>query len=459
MVKSGGARRSFAGGSVVGHIVRMSVPMMLAQLVNILYNVVDRIYISNIPGTGSFALAGVGVAMPVISLVTAFTGLLGQGGVPLCSMARGRGDNEEAQRCLGHAFVLLLGAAAILMAVVWGFMVPLLRLFGATAETGIYAESYLRVYMIGAPFAMLGLGLNGYINAQGFPRRGMMTVLLGALSNILLDPLFIFALDMGVAGAAWATVLSQLLSAVCCLSFLFGKKAELRLRPGGFVLRGSMVKAMLGLGITNFVMQFTNVLVQTACNRQLIAWGSELHLSAFVIINSLRLIFVEIVMGFCHGMQPVLGFNYGAGEKERVLRCIRYSAAISVTLGVLLCAAIWFFPRQIIGIFTSDPALMTVAQHSVQIYFCGFFFMSLQGIGQNTFLSLGQAKKAVFFALLRKAFLVVPLTLLLPGLGFGVDGVFWSEPISDTVSGCVAFATMLLTVYFPIRRQYKEELQ
>lgn len=455
MVKTASAR-NFAEGSVMGHIVRMSVPMMVAQLVNILYNVVDRVYISNIPGTGSLALAGVGVALPVVSLVTAFTGLLGQGGVPLCSMARGRGDTVGAERCLGHAFVLLLGAAAILMAGIWGFMAPVLRLFGATAETEVYAESYLRVYMLGTPLAMLSLGLNGYINAQGFPRRGMMTVLLGAVSNIVLDPVFIFVFDMGVAGAAWATVLSQLLSAVWCLCFLFGKKAELRLRPAGFALRGEVVKAMLGLGITNFVMQFTNVLVQTACNRQLIAWGTELHLSAFVIINSLRLVFFEIVMGFCHGMQPVLGFNYGAREWERVLRCIRYAVILSLSMSLVLCAAIQIFPRPIIRIFTADEALMEVARRSVQIYFCGFFFMAFQGVAQNTFLSLGQGKKGIFFALLRKAFLVVPLVLWLPGLGLGVDGVFWSEPISDVLGGTASFVTMLLTVYFPIRKEVRQ---
>lgn len=455
MVKKVTAGRNFAEGSVVGHIVRMSVPMMVAQLVNVLYNVVDRIYISNMPRSGSLALAGVGVAMPVISLITAFSALLGQGGVPLCSMARGRGDREAAESYLGHSFVLLLIASLLLMGLGWGFMRPILRLFGATADTMGFAADYLRVYLIGTPFAMLSLGLNGYINAQGFPRRGMMTVLLGAVCNILLDPLFIFVFDMGVAGAAWATVISQILSAVWCLAFLGGRRAELRLHRGAFRLCGSTVRAILGLGVTGFCMQLTNALVQTVCNRQLIDWGSELHLSAFVIINSIRLVFMELVMGFSHGMQPVLGFNHGAGEKARELECIRYSSAISMALSLLLWVLLLCFPEPIIRIFTADERLIAVSLRSVRIYFCGFFFLSFQAVGQSTFLGLGQAKKAVFFSLLRKAILVVPLVLWLPGLGLGVDGVFWSEPISDVLGGAASFITMLLTVYFPTRKEVR----
>ena len=230
MVKNTPAARNFAQGSVALHIVRMSLPMMAAQLVNILYNVVDRIYIGNIPDHGSLALAGVGVAMPVISVVTAFAALLGQGGVPLCSIARGRGDREEAESYLAHSFRLLLLASVALMALCLVFMDEVLRLFGATAETMDFAADYLGPYMVGTPFAMLSLGLNGYINSQGFPRRGMLTVLLGAVCNIALDPIFIFWLDMGVAGAAWATVISQLVSALWCLAFLCGSKAELRIR-------------------------------------------------------------------------------------------------------------------------------------------------------------------------------------------------------------------------------------
>ena len=459
MVKNSNTQRNFAEGSVLGHVIRMSVPMMVAQLVNVLYNVVDRVYISNIPATGSLALAGVGVSMPVITLITAFIGLLGQGGVPLCSMARGRGDRPAAESYLGHAFVLLLMVSVLLMGLIWGFIEPVLIIFGATADTMSYARDYLGVYMVGTPFAMLSLGLNGYINAQGFPRRGMGTVLLGAVSNIVLDPIFIFALDMGVAGAAWATVISQCISALWCLSFLSGKKAELRLRRGIFTLNAATIRAMLSLGVTNFFVQFTNALVQTVCNRQLIAWGSELHLSAFVIINSLRLVFMEIVLGFCHGMQPVLGYNYGAGEKRRVLECIRFSAIISMLLAVLLWALIILFPEPIIRIFTSDAELIELTRHCSQIYFCGVFLMSLQGVGQNTFMGLGKARKAVFFSLLRKAFIVAPLTLWLPGLGLGVDGVFWSEPISDLLGGGATFITMLFTVYIPIRRQCKEENQ
>ena len=457
MVKNSNTQRNFAEGSVAGHIVRMSVPMMVAQLVNVLYNVVDRVYISNIPATGSLALAGVGVAMPVITVVTAFTALLAQGGVSLCSIARGRGDREAAERYLGNAFVMLLIASVVLMSLVWGFMRPILRIFGATADTIGFASAYLGVYMSGTPFAMLSLGLNGYINSQGFPRRGMVTVLLGAVSNIVLDPIFIFALDMGVTGAAWATVISQCLSATWCLSFLRSEKAELRLRRRSMGLRRETVAAMLGLGVTGFCMQITNALVQTVFNRQLVVWGGELYLSAFVIINSVRLVFMELVLGFCQGMQPVLGFNYGAGKKKRMLESIRFAACVAIGLAVLLWALIVLIPEPIIRIFTADEELIAVALPSLQIYFFGFFLLSMQSVGQNTFLALGQAKKAVFFSLLRKAVIVAPLVMLLPRLGLGVNGVFWSEPISDLLGGGICFTAMLLTVYFPTARQYKEE--
>ena len=448
----------FTQGTVPAVVMRMALPLMAAQLVNVLYNIVDRIYIGHIAGVGSTALTGVGVALPVITIVSAFAGLFGEGGGPLCSIARGRGDREAASRVMGNAFTLLLLASAVLLAAARAAMEPVLLAFGASEETLGYAEQYLGLYLWGTPFVFIALGMNVYINAQGLASRGMVTVLLGAAANIVLDPLFIFTFGMGVRGAAVATVISQGLSAGWCLAVLRGRRAVLELSGRTMALRGRVVKGILSLGVTNFVMGVTNSLIQAVANRELGLYGGDLYVGAITVINSLRTVFNELIHGFGAGLQPVIGYNYGAGEKKRVLECVRFSTLGAVSFALAVWGVFMAVPEPLIRLFTPDDALVAVAVPAVRIYFCGFSFMSLQFVAQNTFQGLGRAKYAIFFSLLRKVVLVVPLMMLLPRLwGLGAYGVYWSEPVSDLLGGGAAFITMLLTVCRPIRRELREE--
>ena len=449
----------FTQGSVPSVVMRMSIPLILAELVNVLYNIVDRIYIGHIPGTGAAALTGVGITLPVITIFSAFAGLFGQGGAPLFSIARGRGDTEEAGCIMGNALSLLLMSSVILMILLQLISRPLLLALGGGDNTIGYALAYLHVYLMGTPLVFITLGMNPYVNAQGFARRGMMTVMLGALTNIVLDPVFIFALGMGVRGAALATVLSQAVSALWCVSFLRGKKSVLPLRRQYMPLRRRVVARIVSMGVANFIAQGTNSMNQALANRQLSLFGGELFIGAMTIINALRTAIIEIIRGTGSGVQPVLGFNYGAGEKKRVLECIRF--AVTVCVGVMLVAWIVFelVPAPFVRIFTNDEDLIAVAIPAVRIYFCGNCFMALQSVGQSIFQGLGRAKYAVTFSLLRKVVIVMPLMLILPRLwNLGAWGVFWSEPVSDLLGGGACFITMLLTVYRPIARELSEEM-
>ena len=450
-------KNDFTQGKIPSVILSMAVPLILAQLVNVLYNIVDRIYIGHIPGMGGLALTGVGIALPVITILSAFAGLFGQGGAPLFSIARGRGHLEEAGRIMGNSLSMLLISSVVLTGVTYLSARPVLMVLGATESTIGHALDYLRVYITGTPCVFLTLGMNPYINAQGFPRRGMGTVMLGAAANIVLDPVFIFALSMGVRGAALATVLSQLLSAVWCMSFLLGKRAIVPLRREYLAVRRRIVGRIMSLGITNFVMMGTNSVIQGVANAQLGLHGGDLWVGAMTIVNALRTVFSEIIHGLSAGTQPVLGFNYGAGAKRRVLEGIRFNTA----LGIGISAAVWIafvvFPEPFVRIFTTEENLIAVAVPAVRIYFCGSCFMALQFAAQSVFQGLGRAKNAITFSLLRKIVIVVPLMLLLPRWGLGAGGVFWSEPISDLLGGGAAFITMLLTVYRPIARELREE--
>lgn len=435
----------------------MALPLIAAQLVNVLYNIVDRIYIGHIEGIGSMALTGVGIALPVITILSAFAGLFGQGGAPLFSIARGRGDTDEAERIMGNSMTMLLGTSVILTVITGLFQRPILSVLGAGANTIGYAYDYLNIYLIGTPFVFITLGMNPYINAQGFPKRGMLTVMLGAAANILLDPLFIFTFGMGVAGAALATVISQALSMIWCLSFLCGKKAVLNIRREKMGLRVNIVKRILSMGITNFVMMGTNSVIQAVANTQLGLFGGDLYVGAMTIVNSLRTVFNEVIHGLTQGLQPVLGYNYGAGAKKRVLEGIRFGAFGGLAIAAAVFVAFVFFTGPFVRIFNQDTELIAVAVPAVRIYFCGSMFMVLQFAGQCVFQGLGRAKYAITFSLLRKIVIVTPLMLLLPRWGLGANGVFWSEPISDLVGGLATFVTMLLTVYRPIAKELKEE--
>ena len=427
------------------NILQMALPMTVAQLINILYNIVDRMYLGRLPG--HLSLTGLGLCLPIISILMGFANLCGMGGAPLCSIHRGKGENEEAERILGNSFALLLLFGAGLTALGLAFRRPILYLFGASDLTFPYANDYLTIYLLGTLFVMIGLGMNPFINAQGFSRMGMMTVAPGAAVNIVLDPIFIFALDMGVRGAALATVLAQGCSALWVLKFLTGRRALLRLRWNTLRLQAARVRRILALGTSGFVMSMTNSLVQVLCNASLQHYGGDLYVGVMTVINSIREVVSMPVQGITNGCQPVLGYNYGAGEYERVRRGIRFTTVLTVGYSVAAWALVMAVPELLIRIFNDEPELIAAGIPAFRLYFAAFFCMSFQFIGQSVFVGLGRSRSAVFFSLLRKAFIVAPLTLLLPGLGMGVDGVFAAEPVSNVLGGLACLLTMYVTVY------------
>lgn len=436
----------FSSGEVYKHIVRMAIPMTIAQLVQVIYNIVDRIYIGHLPDASSLALTGLGITFPVITLIAAFTNLFGNGGAPLCSIERGKGDEKRAERIMGVTFLCLLCVSLLAMAIGYGFMKPLLYLFGASDDSYGYAADYLRIYLLGTPFVMAGTGMNGFINSQGFGKIGMVTVVAGAVFNIILDPLFIFVLDMGIKGAAIATVISQFISAVWVIAFLNGRKTILKIKKTNMVFDGRIIKEVVGLGLSGFFVEATNGAVQIACNSTLKIFGGDIYVGIMTAVNSVRDLFTLPVRGITSGAQPVIGFNYGAKKADRVKSGIKFMVIISAVYTLVAWIVVLSIPEMLIGIFNSEAALVELGTPALKIYFFGFIFMALQFSGQSTFVALGQSKHAIFFSLLRKIVIVVPFTLLLPHIGFGVDGVFMAEPISNIVGGIACFTTMCFTV-------------
>lgn len=456
-MKKSGQKIDFSRGPVWKCILAQAVPLTIAQLVQLLYNVVDRIYIGHIGDGDSIALTGVGLTFPVVTLIMAFTALFGMGGVPLFSMARGAGETEKAGKILGNSFALLLVSSVILTMIGYLFHRPILFAFGASEESFVYANEYLRIYLIGTVFSMLTTGMNGYINAQGFPRIGMLSVILGALVNIILDPVFIFGLDMGVSGAALATILSQAVSAVWVLGFLFGKKAIVPLKVANIGINAGITKDIFKLGMANFIMQGTNCLVQVACNSTLQTYGGDVYVGIMTVANSVREICVLPINGIVNGAQPVISFNYGAKLYERVKSGIRFNTLIGSVYTLFAWLLIVLFPRVWFDLFSDDVVMREIGIGALKLYFFGFVFMALQFAGQSTFQALGDAKHAIFFSLLRKAIIVVPLTLLLPMAGFGVNGVFLAEPISNVIGGIACYLTMRMTIYRRLERELAKE--
>ncbi len=445
-------KNDFSQGSIPGNIMKLALPMTAAQLVNVLYSVVDRIYLGHLPDSDHLALTGIGVAMPIITILMGFANLCGTGGAPLCSISRGEGDDEEAERILGNSFTLLLilGVLSTAFFLIW--KEPILYLFGASDATFPYADGYMTIYLCGTLFVMISLGMNPFINAQGFGRTGMMTVLLGAAANIILDPILIFGLHMGVQGAALATIISQGLSAAWVLAFLIGKKAILRLKLPCLKLELGRVKRIVALGLSGFFVNLTNSLVQVVCNATLQAYGGDPYVGVMTIINSLREVFIMPVHGLTNGSQPVEGYNYGARKYERVRESIRFSVGITVVYSALFWAVAMAFPGALIRIFNDSPDIIAIGVPALRIYFGMFLFMSLQLAGQGVFTGLGRSKQAVFFSLLRKAIINAPLTVLLPLWGMGTTGVFAAEAVSQLVGGLACFITMYFTVYRPLGR-------
>ncbi len=451
--KNTSGRIDFSKGPVWKCIVAQAIPLTIAQLVQLLYNVVDRIYLGHMGDGESLALTGVGLTFPIVTLIMAFTALFGNGGVPLFSMERGKGNEENAGEIMGNSIALLLVSSVLLTGLGYAFHKPILFAFGASEASFVYASQYLNIYLIGTVFSMITTGMNGYINAQGFPRIGMFSIIIGAVVNILLDPLFIFVFDMGVPGAALATIISQAFSAVWVLCFLFGKKAVVPLKLFNIKIKKKTTIDILRLGTANFIMQGTNCAVQVACNATLQSYGGDLYVGIMTVANSVREIVMLPVHGIVHGAQPVISFNYGAKEYKRAKSGIRFNTWVGAVYTMVAWILIIVAPRFWFGIFSDDTSMMAAGAEMLKLYFFGFAFMAFQFAGQSAFQALGDAKHAIFFSLLRKAIIVVPLTLLLPMVGFGVKGVFLAEPISNIVGGCACYLTMRMTIYKELEKK------
>ena len=425
-------------------LLKLSVPAITAQLVNVLYNIVDRAYIGNIPETGAQAIAGLGITMPIIVLIMAFSSLVGMGGAPLASMRLGAKDDEGAQRILNNCFAMVLGVAVVLTVLCEALAVPLLRAFGASAATLPFALEYLRIYAAGTVFVMITLGMNSFINCQGFSAVGMWTVIIGAALNIALDPLFIFVLGMGVRGAALATILSQGVSCLWVLLFLTGKKTRIRLKPAMMKPERAIVGRVLGLGVSPFVMQSTESLVQIVINTGLARYSGDLAVASMTIITSIVMVLNMPLQGLGQGAQPILSYNYGAKNIDRVKKTFRLLITLTLSFSTLMCLLVELFPGVFIRIFSSDAELIELTCRVIRIFIAGFFAMGAQFAVQQMFLSVGQAKSSVFIAMLRKIVLLIPLALILPRLfGMGALGIYIAEPIADFTCAsisCILFA-------------------
>ncbi len=442
------SKNDFSQGSVIKNILRLALPMTLAQLINVLYNIVDRIYIGRIPKDATMALTGLGLCLPIISMVIAFANLFGMGGAPLCSIQRGKGNEQEAEAIMGNSFVMMVFCGLILTILGLTLKRPMLYLFGASETTISYADSYITIYLLGSVFVMVGLGMNSFINSQGFGKIGMLTVLLGAVTNIILDPIFIFSLNLGVQGAAWATIISQGLSALWIIRFLTGNKAILKLRKQSFPLKRQRILDIIGLGLSGFTMSITNSLVQIMYNASLARFGGDLYIGIMTVINSVREIISLPINGLTNSAQPVMGYNYGAGEYKRVKKAVIFMSLVSVIYTTIMWSLVHGFPEFFIRIFNHEGDLVESGIPAMQIYYFGFFMMSLQFAGQSVFVALGKSKNAVFFSIFRKVIIVIPLILILPNLfHLGVHGIFMAEPVSNFVGGLACYGTMLKTVW------------
>ena len=442
-------RIDFEHGTITGNILGAALPMLVAQLLSLLYNIVDRIYIARIPDVGTTALGAVGLCFPIIVIITAFSNLFGSGGAPLFSISRGGGDTKKAGQIMNTSFTMLCAGALVLMAAGLLFAAPILKLFGASDAALPYAYPYLMIYLLGTLPSMIATGMNPFINAQGYSAIGMFSVTIGAVANLILDPLFIFALGFGVQGAAIATVLSQCLSAGFVLFFLMGK-AELKVR----LLHKDEIprcvdhaKNIVSLGTAGFIMQLTNSLVSICCNNVLSVTGGSIYISVMTIISSVRQLVETPIHALTEGSSPIISYNYGARRAAHVRKAGVVMSAMVFAYTAVMWSVIILFPGTLIGVFSSDAELIADCIPTLKLYFSAFIFMDLQYIGQAVFRSLNKQRQAIFFSLLRKVFIVVPLTYLLPfAFHMGTDGVFLAEPVSNVIGGSLCFIVMLCTV-------------
>ena len=432
------------GTAPIGRLMlKLAVPAVAAQFINMLYNIVDRIYIGHIPEVGDLALTGVGVTFPIITLVSAFAAFAGQGGAPLAAIQLGAGKKDQAERILGNSLALLLMTAAVLTVGFSAFKEPILRAFGASDATIGYASSYIGIYLLGTVFVQLALGLNTFISAQGKAMTAMLSVLIGAVLNLVLDPLLIFGLGLGVKGAALATIFSQAVSAAWVLRFLTGPKSGLHIRRANLRPSGKVMARIAGLGIAPFIMQSTESLVSITLNSGLQHFGGDLYVGTITILQSVMQMFMLPMQGISQGSQPIISYNFGAKNYRRVRQTARLLLKVCCTFTVLACLVGCFGSRWLARLFTPDADLVRLTALVARIYFAGIWAFGMQMACQCCFMGMGQAKISLFLALLRKVILLVPLAILLPRLTGSVFGIYAAEPIADILASCTAITLFL----------------
>lgn len=441
-------KKEMLGSAPIGKLLlRLAFPTVLAQLINMLYNVVDRIYIGHMPEVGDLALTGVGVCMPIIMIVSAFAALVSAGGAPRASIFMGKKDMESAEKTLGGCFGLQIITSAILTVLLLVFSEDLLLAFGASENTIGYAASYMSVYAIGTLFVQLTLGMNAFISAQGFTGTAMISVAVGAVSNIILDPIFIYGLDMGVRGAALATVLSQALSSVWIIAFLCGKRTALRLRVKNFVPLPKIVLPCVALGTASFIMQASESVIAVCFNSSLLAYGGDIAVGAMTILTGVMQFAMLPAQGIAQGAQPILSYNYGARNVERVKKTYKILLKTCLIYSIAVWAAVMLFPQAFVSVFTPEPSLISFASRALRIYFAGMVLFGIQIACQMTFVSLGNALASVTVAVVRKFVLLLPLIYIMPSLlNDRTLGVYMAEPIADVVA--VTFTAILFAFQF-----------
>lgn len=441
--------KGFLGTEPVGKLLwKLALPTVAAQIINMLYNIVDRIYIGHIPEIGAMALTGVGVCMPLIMIVTAFAAFAGYGGAPRASIFMGKEDYDSAEKTLGNAFVLQVFISAVLTAILLIWNRDFLMAFGASGNTIEYAVSYMNIYSIGTIFVQMTLGMNAFITAQGFAKTGMFSVLIGAVANIILDPIFIFGFDMGVRGAALATILSQAMSCIWVLVFLFGKKTHLRLRARQMRLKAKLVFPMMALGLSVFIMQASESVISICFNSSLLKYGGDIAVGAMTILTSVMQFAMLPLQGLGQGAQPIISYNYGARNPERVRAAFRLLLKASLIYSTLLWLCIMVFPQGFAAMFTSEPQLLEFTRTALRIYMACLLLFGIQIACQMTFTSLGNAKASILVAVMRKFILLIPLIYVLP-LIFTANqtaAVYMAEPIADFMA--VTFTAILFTFQF-----------
>ena len=447
-------RIDFENGSVTGNILGATLPMLVAQILNLLYNIVDRVYIARIPKVGTTALGAVGLCFPIIVIITAFSNLFGTGGAPLFSIYRGKKQENTAVQIMDTSFSMLCICGVFLMLIGFLFARPILVVFGASSNALTYAYPYIMIYLIGTLPSMISIGMNPFINAQGYATTGMISVVIGAVANLILDPIFIFAFGMGIRGAAIATVISQILSAAFVLHFLLCKaEYKVRLLHREEIRASSKyAKNIISLGTAGFIMQLTNSLVTICCNHVLSVTGGTLYISVMTIISSVRQVVETPIYAITEGSSPIISYNYGAHRYKRVKQAAVTMGIMALIYTLLAWLAIILAPEFLISIFSSDKSLLADAVPAMKLYFGAFIFMLLQYIGQTIFKSLNKKKQAIFFSLLRKVIIVIPITYLLPyAFHMGTDGVFLAEPISNIIGSSLCFLVMIISIRKELR--------